>query len=77
MKTAKIFRNGQSQAIRLPKEFRVTGSQILIKKQGKFIILIPLEENPWETFFDNLHAFSNDFMLERNQPSDQQKREIF
>lgn len=78
MKTAKIFRNGQSQAIRLPKEFRVKGSEVFIKKQGIFIVLIPNDENIWETFFESLHSFSDDFMSVRNQPLEQQDRkELF
>ena len=38
MKTAKLFKNGQSQAVRLPKEFRITGSEVYIKKQGDVIV---------------------------------------
>ena len=37
MKTAKLFKNGQSQAVRLPKEFRMSGSEVYIKKQGEAI----------------------------------------
>ena len=41
MKTAKLFKNGQSQAVRLPKEFRFEGNRVLIKKEGNIVILIP------------------------------------
>ena len=75
MKTAKIFRNGQSQAVRLPKEFRFKGSKVSIKRLGKSLILTPLEEDPWEALYESLHQFSVDFMLDREQPSEQQKRE--
>ena len=50
MKTAKLFKNGQSQAVRLPKEFRMSGSEVYIKKQGEAIILLPKEKS-WNTLF--------------------------
>ena len=40
MKTAKLFKNGQSQAVRLPKEFRMTGNEVYIKRQGEAIVLL-------------------------------------
>lgn len=75
MKTAKIFQNGQSQAVRLPKDFRFPGSMVFIKKMGNAVLLIP-SRNPWETFFQSLDEFSEDFMEERVQP-DQQIRDSF
>lgn len=74
MKTAKLFRNGQSQAVRLPKEFRLEGKEVFIKKLGNTIVLIP-KNHPWELFLDSLKHFSSDFMKDRNQPSEQQIRE--
>lgn len=76
MKTAKLFQNGQSQAVRLPKEFRFEGDQVYIKKVGNATVLIPTE-NPWESFFDSLNKFSEDFMETRNQPSQQDRDDIF
>ncbi len=74
MKTAKLFKNGQSQAVRLPKEFRMTGSEVYIKKQGEAVILLPKEKS-WDTLFDSLNHFEKDFKIERNQPGEDQKRE--
>ncbi|HEA67873.1 MAG TPA: AbrB/MazE/SpoVT family DNA-binding domain-containing protein [Desulfobacterales bacterium] len=74
MKTAKLFKNGQSQAVRLPKEFRMTGSEVYIKKQGEAIILLP-KERSWKPLFDSLSHFDKDFKIERNQPGEDQKRE--
>ena len=74
MKTAKLFKNGQSQAVRLPKEFRMTGKEVYIKKQGEAIILLP-KENSWAPLFSSLNQFSKDFKIERNQPGEDQKRE--
>jgi antitoxin VapB len=75
MKTAKLFQNGQSQAVRLPKDFRVEGTEVFIKKMGRVIILLPMD-NPWEPLLNSLDQFSADFMETRTQPS-QQTREDF
>ena len=74
MKTAKLFKNGQSQAVRLPKEFRMAGSEVYIKKEGEAIVLLPKEKS-WESIFESLNHFEKDFKIERNQPEENQKRE--
>ena len=75
MKTAKIFQNGQSQAVRLPKEFRFDDSEVFIKKSGNVVQLIP-RKDPWNSLFGSLKKFSRDFMSERIQP-EPDKRESF
>lgn len=75
MKTAKIFQNGQSQAIRLPKDFRFPGTMVFIKKMGNSVVLIPTR-NPWESLFNSLDEFSDDFMSDREQPSHQTRESI-
>jgi antitoxin VapB len=75
MKTAKIFRNGQSQAVRLPKEFRFKDDHVYVKKSGNVVMLIPAKDS-WESLFDSLDKFSDDFMTERKQPK-VQTRETF
>lgn len=67
MQTAKIFTNGRSQAIRLPKEFRFSGDDVYINKIGKIVILIP-KDDPWSVLANSLDQFSDDFMEDRNQP---------
>ena len=49
--TAKLFKNGRSQAVRLPKEFRLEGTEVKISKKGKKIILEPLESTEWPDGF--------------------------
>ena len=66
MQQAKLFQNGQSQAVRLPKDFRFEGDSVTIKRVGKAVVLLPMHE-PWETLFDALGEFSPDFMETRNQ----------
>lgn len=74
MKTAKLFLNGQSQAVRLPKEFRMKGNEVYIKKIGNSVMLIP-KNHPWESLLNSLQHFSADLVIERNQPKAQQKRD--
>jgi antitoxin VapB len=67
MKTAKLFKNGESQAVRLPKEFRFTGDEVLIKRVGSAVVLLPKAKS-WDTLLGSLDKFSSDFMEEREQP---------
>ncbi|MBP7998792.1 MAG: antitoxin [Chloroflexi bacterium] len=76
MQTAKIFQNGQSQAVRLPRDFRFSGDRVFIKKVGDVVILLPYHA-PWQTLIDSLDEFSDDFMAERVQPPDQKREELF
>lgn len=73
MKIARLFRNGQSQAVRLPKEFRFEGDFVYIKKSGNAIVLLPAK-GVWSALVESLDRFSDDFMTERDQPK-AQKRE--
>ena len=71
METAKLFQNGQSQAIRLPKKYRFLGDKVIIKRVGKAVVLLPYQDS-WETLFDSLEQFSDDFMEgDRQQPESQ------
>ncbi len=76
MKTAKLFQNGQSQAVRLPKEFRFEGEEVFIKKLGNSTVLIPIK-NPWQSLINSLSKFSDDFMATRTQPPQQTREDIF
>jgi antitoxin VapB len=67
MKTAKLFKNGDSQAVRLPREFRFAGNEVLIKRTGAAVVLLPKSKS-WETLLSSLDQFSGDFMSERGQP---------
>jgi antitoxin VapB len=50
-RTAALFRHGGSQAVRLPKEFRLLGSAVLVRKMGRAVILEPLMKRPWPIGF--------------------------
>jgi hypothetical protein len=45
--TAKLFRNGRSQAVRLPKEFRFEGNEVSVRREGDAVILEPLRPRAW------------------------------
>ena len=70
MATAKLFQNGRSQAVRLPKEFRLQGKEVKISKEGNKIILEPIESS-WEQWFASLTQFSDDFMANGRERSGQ------
>lgn len=76
MKTAKLFQNGQSQAVRLPKEYRFEGDSVFIKKTGNVVVLIPTS-NSWNSLLGSLDEFTPDFMSERAQPQQQVREDIF
>jgi len=75
METAKLFFSGNSQAVRLPKEYRFDGDEVLIKKCGNTIMLFP-KEQAWETFLDGLDGFSDDFLADDRNQGIQRTREI-
>jgi antitoxin VapB len=74
MATAKIFMSGRSQAVRLPKEFRINAIEVNIQKVGESIVLTPIEAD-WDQFFSILGEFEGLENLERDQPMDLQVRE--
>ena len=73
MLSSKVFTSGNSQAIRLPKEYQVEDKELYIKKIGSTLILFP-KKNPWEAFERSLTEFTEDFMIDgRNQPPNQER----
>ena len=61
MMTAKLFENGRSQAVRLPKECRFSGEEVTVNKIGDIVLLIP-KTSGWEAFANAIDMFSDDFM---------------
>ncbi len=76
MKTAKLFKNGDSQAVRLPKEFRFSGTEVWIRKSGNAVVLLP-KRATWESMLAARARFTPDFMREREQPPEAEEREPF
>jgi len=68
MNTAKVFKSGNSQAVRLPKGFQLEGTEVYVKRVGRGLLLMP-KDDPWASLVSSLDNFSEDFMGERVQPS--------
>jgi antitoxin VapB len=74
MHTTKVFKSGNSQAIRIPKEYQVEDEELIINKVGNTIILFP-KNDPWGLFKKSLGEFTGDYFVEgRNQPKAQKRR---
>ena len=74
MQTAKIFENGRSQAVRLPKEFRFNTGEVVINRVGEIVMLMP-KTNKWSSFMQAIDMFSDDFMQDGRDGSLEQERE--
>ncbi len=75
MDTARLFQSGRSQAVRLPKEYRFVGTEVVVKHFGNGVLLLPMDD-PWQTLAAGLAAFEPDFVLTREQPDNQIRAEI-
>jgi antitoxin VapB len=78
MKVTKVFKSGNSLAVRLPKEFRINTNEVYIKREGSQIVLIP-KGKKWDVLFEKLNEAKEevkDFLLERNQPLPQKREEL-
>lgn len=72
--TAKLFENGRSQAVRLPKECRFEGEEVYIQKIGELVVLSP-KESEWTGLLTGLSMFTSDFMVDGRLVEMAQKRE--
>ena len=72
---AKIFMNGRSQAVRLPKEFRFDWDEVFVRRQGNDVVISPTQ-NTWDDFFDQKPAFDYAFMVDRDD-SEPQERDFY
>jgi len=71
METAKLFTNGRSQAVRLPKAFRFEGSEVYVKKTPQGVLLMPKDASVWDVWEKNIMRHDEPFMADRNQPEEQ------
>ncbi len=76
MQTAKLFKNGRSQAVRLPKDFRFDGDEVYVRREGDSVILSPKEArgDPWKDLFEAFAMYDPRYPIERHQPKEQQVR---
>ena len=75
MDTARLFQSGRSQAVRLPKQFRFAGTEVVVKHFGNGVLLLPMDD-PWQTLEAGLAAFEPGFVMTRVQPDNQARAEI-
>jgi antitoxin VapB len=77
MKTAKVFKSGNSQAVRIPKEFHLEGEEVEIRRKGESLILRSKKQS-WAALIDSLKKFTDDFMEDgRLQPPVQDRGRAF
>ncbi len=74
MMMAKVFENGRSQAVRLPKEYQFSDEEVAVNKIGDVVMLMP-KENKWSGFLNSLNLFSEDFMNDGRGEAALQERE--
>jgi antitoxin VapB len=75
MDTAKLFKNGRSQAVRLPKDYAMPGDEVYVRKINGIIMLIPKDLDPWKLFTESLEKFSDDFMNFKRDQGKYEKRD--
>lgn len=75
MNTAKIFINGRSQAIRLPKEYRFKDNEVYINKIDDIVVIMP-KNKKMASLMNTINKFTDDFMEERNQPAAQVREDF-
>ena len=75
MMTAKVLKNGGSQAIRLPKECRISSDEVMVNKIGDIVILLP-KQNKWDSFMKAVDMFSDDFMADGRARDKVQENEV-
>ena len=74
MLTTKVFKSGNSQAIRIPKEYQIDDEELFINKIGNAIVIFP-KKDPWKIFRESLADFSDDYFIDgRNQPKMQKRK---
>ena len=74
---AKLFKNGKSQAVRLPKDFRFNNQkEVIVKKVANGIVLIESKKDFWEKWFNSFDKVSEDFLMDREQ-IEQDREEVF
>ena len=73
MKTAKVFKSGNSQAVRIPKEFHLDDDEVEIRRKGNALVLEP-RKRTWAPLFESLDKFTDDFMADGRRQLPVQKR---
>jgi antitoxin VapB len=75
MNTAKLFKNGSSQAVRLPKEYNLEGTEVYVRRIGRSVLLLP-KDDPWEDMVKSVHDFTADYLSSRDEPQTQKRDDL-
>lgn len=75
MDTAKLFKNGRSQAVRLPKQYALPGNEVYVTKVNGIVMLVPKGKGIWKPFLDSLDMFSGDYMSSPREQGSIEERE--
>ncbi len=75
MDTAKLFKSGRSQAVRLPREYRMEGQEVAVRHFGSGVLLLPLKAG-WDTLEEALSDFEPGLKLRREQPAHQRRKTL-
>ncbi len=76
-RTAKVFLNGGSQAVRLPAEYRVDTAEVLIERVGQSLLITPKRRGGWVEFFGRPSAVPDDFLADRTDALPQTRGDLF
>ena len=77
MQTATVITNGDSQSVELPNGFHLDGGEVFVKRLGSSVMLIPKDANLWELMAEGIDQFTDDFMIDRAQPAQQEREGFF
>lgn len=76
-KKTRLFMSGNSQAVRIPREFQMDGDEVEIQRRGNTLVIRPAKPS-WDPLIESLREFSDDFMPEgRHQPAVQKRTRPF
>jgi antitoxin VapB len=75
VETAKLFKNGRSQAVRLPKRYAFSGSEVYVTKVNGVVMLVPKGKGIWRPFLESLHMFSDDYLAGGREQGKLERRE--
>ena len=77
MQTATVITHGQFQSVQLPDGLYIDGNEVYVKRLGRSVMLIPKDADLWDLMAQSLDQFTDDFMVDRKQPTHQQREELF
>jgi antitoxin VapB len=75
METAKLFKNGRSQAVRLPKRYAFSGSEVYVTKFNGVVMLVPKGKGIWKPFLESINMFSDDYLAGNREQGNLDRRE--